>query len=49
MAFIGMAVQELGVTFPGSLDLAGDYPFSEVLKDGMGFPALGNIPSLGLA
>jgi len=48
MAFIGMAVQELGVTFPGSLDLAGDYPFSEVLKDGMGFPALGNIPSYGL-
>jgi len=48
MAFIGMAVQELGVTFPGSLDLAGDYPFSEVLKDGMGFPALGNIPSFGL-
>merc|ERR1712021_207076 len=48
MAFIGMLVQELGVTFPGSLDLAGDYPFSEVLKDGMGFPALGNIPSFGL-
>merc|ERR1711935_831120 len=48
LAFIGMAVQELGVTFPGSLDLAGDYPFSEVLKDGMGFPALGNIPSFGL-
>lgn len=49
MAFIGMAVQELGVTFPGSLDLAGDYPFNEVLKDGMGFPALGHIPALGLA
>ena len=49
MAFIGMAVQELGVTFPGSLDLAGDYPFSEILKDVMGFPALGNIPALGLA
>merc|ERR1719411_257057 len=47
-AFIGMMVQELGVTFPGSLDLAGDYPFSEVLKDGMGFPALGNIPTFGL-
>merc|ERR1719190_315659 len=44
LAFIGMMVQELGVTFPGSLDLAGDYPFSGVLKDGMGFPALGNIP-----
>jgi len=49
MAFIGMAVQELGVTFPGSLDLAGDYPFADVLKDGMGFPALANIPALGLA
>merc|ERR1711935_1281806 len=48
MAFIGMAVQELGVTFPGSLDLAGDYPFADVLKDGMGFPALANIPALGL-
>jgi len=48
MAFIGMAVQELGVTFPGSLDLAGDYPFADVLKDGMGFPALANIPSFGL-
>merc|ERR1719174_1606147 len=48
LAFIGMMVQELGVTFPGSLDLAGDYPFSEVLKDGMGFPALGNIPTFGL-
>ena len=47
-AFVGMAVQELGVTFPGSLDLAGDYPFSEVLKDGMGFPALSNIPTFGL-
>merc|ERR1719411_1755907 len=40
LAFIGMAVQELGVTFPGSLDLAGDYPFADVLSDGMGFPAL---------
>merc|ERR1712130_647412 len=48
MAFVGMAVQELGVTFPGSLDLAGDYPFADVLKDGMGFPALGNIPTFGL-
>merc|ERR1712228_570622 len=47
-AFIGMMVQELGVTFPGSLDLAGDYPFSAVLKDGMGFPALGNVPTFGL-
>merc|ERR1719174_1896197 len=47
-AFIGMLVQELGVTFPGSLDLAGDYPFADVLKDGMGFPALSNIPTFGL-
>merc|ERR1719190_87718 len=49
LAFIGMMVQELGVTFPGSLDLAGNYPFSEVLKDGMGFQALANVPALGLA
>merc|ERR1719198_808451 len=49
IAFVGMAVQELGVTFPGSLDLAGDYPFSEVLKDGMGFPALSNSPRSDLS
>mmetsp|Transcript_4082 Transcript_4082/g.6831 ORF Transcript_4082/g.6831 Transcript_4082/m.6831 type:complete len:219 (-) Transcript_4082:94-750(-) len=48
VAFIGMMVQELGVTFPGNLDLAGDYPFADVLKDGMGFAALGNIPTFGL-
>ena len=48
-AFIGMMVQELGITFPGSLDLAGDVPFSSVLDDGMGFPALANVPALGLA
>ena len=49
IAFIGMMVQELGVTFPGSLDLSGSYPFDAVLKDGMGFPALANIPSAGIA
>jgi len=48
VAFVGMAVQELGLTFPGSLDIAGDYPFADVLKDGMGFPALANIPAFGL-
>merc|ERR1712130_912805 len=47
-AFIGMMVQELGITFPGSLDLAGDVPFSSVLDDGMGFPALANVPTFGL-
>jgi len=47
-AFVGMLFQELGVTFPGSFDLAGNYPFSEVLKDGMGFPALTNVPAFGL-
>merc|ERR1712228_802071 len=47
-AFIGMMVQELGVTFPGSLDLKGEYPFSGVLADGMGFPALANVPTFGL-
>ena len=40
MAFTGMAVQELRVTFPRSLDIAKDYPFADDLKDGMGFPAL---------
>mmetsp|Transcript_7588 Transcript_7588/g.21076 ORF Transcript_7588/g.21076 Transcript_7588/m.21076 type:complete len:219 (-) Transcript_7588:127-783(-) len=49
-AFVGMIFQETGVTFPaGSLDLKGDYPISEVLSDGMGFPALTHIPVLGLA
>ena len=48
-AFIGMMVQELGVTFPGSLDLNGDVPFSSVLDNGMGFPALSAVPTLGLA
>jgi len=48
MAFIGMLVQELGWTFPGSLDAAGTVPFNEVMKDGMGFPALANIPAAGL-
>ena len=48
LAFIGMMVQELGVTFPGSIDAAGTVPFSSILDDGMGFPALGNIPALGL-
>ena len=48
-AFIGQMVQELGITFPGSLTLDGSVQFSDVLKDGMGFPALGNVPTLGLA
>merc|ERR1712228_81759 len=47
-AFIGMMVQELGITFPGSLDLAGDVPFSSVLDDGMGFAALAKVPTFGL-
>ena len=44
-----MLVQELGITFPGSLDLAGNVPFSSVLDDGMGFAALAKVPTLGLA
>mmetsp|Transcript_2728 Transcript_2728/g.5911 ORF Transcript_2728/g.5911 Transcript_2728/m.5911 type:complete len:214 (-) Transcript_2728:236-877(-) len=48
-AFIGMMVQELGVTFPGSLDLKGEVPFDSVLDNGMGFPALAAVPTLGLA
>ena len=47
IAFLGMAVQELGWSVGGNLDLAGNYPFSDVLKDGMGFAALGNVPALG--
>ena len=48
-AFIGMLVQELGVTFPGSMTLDGSTPFSGIMDDGMGFAALANVPSLGLA
>merc|ERR1711897_71428 len=47
-AFIGMLVQELGVTFPGSLDLKGEVPFSSVMDNGMGFPALAAVPTFGL-
>ena len=48
MAFIGMIVEELGVTFPGSINLDGSVQFADILKDGMGFPALANVPTLGL-
>jgi len=48
MAFLGMMVQELGITFPGSMTLDGSVQFSDILKDGMGFPALENVPRLGL-
>jgi hypothetical protein len=48
IAFIGMLVQELGVTFPGSLDLKGEVPFSSVMDNGMGFPAVAAIPSFGV-
>ena len=46
MAFVDMAVPELSITFPESLDLAGTYPFADVLKD---FAALTNVPLSGLA
>ena len=79
MAFLGMMVQELGITFPGSMTLdgaaprprvspsrgwrspgiddaspvdvphAGSVQFSDILKDGMGFPAISNIPVFGLS
>merc|ERR1711906_102755 len=48
-AFIGMMFRELGITFPGSLDLKGDIPFSSVLDDGMGFAALAHVPAFGIA
>merc|ERR1712207_48066 len=47
-AFIGMMVQELDITFPGSLDLKGEVPFSSVMDNGMGFPALAAVPTFGL-
>ena len=49
VAFVGMMMQELDIHFPGNLDVAGKYPFGDVLSDGMGFPALQHIPILGLA
>ena len=49
MAFVDMAVPELGITFPWSLDLARTYPFADVLKDGIGFAALTNVPLSVLA
>merc|ERR1711881_162229 len=45
IAFIGMMVQELGITFPGSIDLKGEVPFDSI---GTGFGALSNIPTFGL-
>merc|ERR1712037_117045 len=48
MAFIGMLVQELGITFPGTINLDGSVQFADILKDGMGFPAISNIPVFGL-
>ena len=48
MAFLGMMVQELGITFPGSINLDGSVQFPDILKDGMGFPAVANIPTFGL-
>jgi len=44
MAFIGMIVEELGVTFPGSINLDGSVQFADILKDGMGFALCGNQP-----
>ncbi|KAH8095778.1 chlorophyll A-B binding protein [Aureococcus anophagefferens] len=42
------SIGELGITFPGSINLDGSVAFSDILKDGMGFPALANVPTLGL-
>ena len=39
-----MIVEELGVTFPGSINLDGSVQFADILKDGMGFPLCGNQP-----
>jgi light-harvesting complex I chlorophyll a/b binding protein 1 len=48
VAFVGMLMQELDIHMPGNLDIAGNYPFGDVLEDGMGFPALLHIPPLGI-
>ena len=45
MAFLGMMVQELGITFPGSITLDGSVKFSDI---GYGFEAIENIPKFGL-
>ena len=45
MAFLGMMVQELGITFPGSITLDGSVQFSDI---GYGFDAINNIPKFGL-
>eukprot|EP00526_Cylindrotheca_closterium_P019139 CAMPEP_0113658150 /NCGR_PEP_ID=MMETSP0017_2-20120614/31523_1 /TAXON_ID=2856 /ORGANISM="Cylindrotheca closterium" /LENGTH=220 /DNA_ID=CAMNT_0000572319 /DNA_START=69 /DNA_END=731 /DNA_ORIENTATION=+ /assembly_acc=CAM_ASM_000147 len=47
-AFVGMLFQETGITFPGTIDLKGEIPFSSILDDGMGFAALAKVPSTGL-
>ncbi|KAH8068994.1 chlorophyll A-B binding protein [Aureococcus anophagefferens] len=44
-AFIGMMVQELGITFPGSITLDGSVKFADI---GTGFAAIENIPKFGL-
>merc|ERR1719456_1536489 len=46
MAFIGMLVQELGVTFPGAINLDGSVQFADI---GTGFGALSKIPPFGIA
>merc|ERR1719321_2628948 len=46
VAFVGMLVQELGITFPGYIDLAKTTAFSDI---GTGFAALGKIPPFGVA
>jgi hypothetical protein len=45
MAFLGMMVQELDITFPGSMTLDGSVKFADI---GYGFDALNNIPRFGL-
>merc|ERR1719506_1150175 len=44
-AFVGQIVQELGITFPGSLTLDGATPFADI---GTGFEAVNNIPLFGI-
>merc|ERR1719181_20898 len=44
IAFVGMLVQELGITFPGYIDLDHTVAFSDI---GTGFEALTKIPGFG--
>merc|ERR1712167_145388 len=45
IAFVGMMVQEAGITFPGYIDIDQKIAFADI---GTGFEALQNIPTFGV-